>query len=235
MLVIFKSLTKAVIILVYTPSVLKEIKALLYKELLFEWRNQAAIMGIMLYVICSVFVVSLFFREGINSSLWIALFWLLMLFIGVNTIAKSFMGETRGQRLYLYQLASSTSVIIAKSIYNILVLLFLGGAAFLIFSFFLGLPQGEIGLLLGVVCLGNIGIAGSLTLISGITALAGAQTGLMAILSFPILLPQLLMSIRLSTAALNGVLMTNYFWGLIFMILLLQLLSTLLFPYLWRE
>jgi heme exporter protein B len=105
----------------------------------------------------------------------------------------------------------------------------------LIFSFFLGFPQGEIGLLLSVVCLGNIGIAGSLTLISGITAQAGAQTGLMAILSFPILLPQLLMSIRLSTAALNGVLMTNYFWGLILTILLLQLLSTLLFPYLWRE
>jgi heme exporter protein B len=220
---------------VRTISVFEEIKALLYKEILFEWRNQAAITGVMLYVFCSVFVVSLFFRGGINSSLWVALFWLLMLFIGVNTIAKSFMSETRGQMLYLYQLASSTSVIIAKSIYNILLLLFLGGATFLTFSFFLGLPQGETGLLLSVVCLGNIGIAGSLTLISGITAQAGAQTGLMAILSFPILLPQLLMSIRLSTAALNGVLMTNYFWGLIFTILLLQFLSTLLFPYLWRE
>ncbi|MCS6904457.1 MAG: ABC transporter permease [Bacteroidia bacterium] len=208
---------------------------MLYKELLVEWRSKAALGGILLYVFSSVFVVSFFFREGISPILWVVLFWLLMLFIGINTIAKSFINESRSQTLYLYQLASATAIIVAKSIYNIILLVVIGGAAFFVFSFFVGPPRGDLIFLLWLVCLGNSGIAISLTFISAITAIAGASVGLMAVLSFPVLLPQLLLSIRLCLAALDGILLNKYFTGLMLMNAIVFLLSTILFPYLWKE
>lgn len=214
---------------------LRELKALLYKEVLIEWRNPAALGGIFLYLLSSVFTVSLFFEKGMHSALWVVLFWVLMVFIGINAIAKSFISESPGQMLYLYQLASATAIIVAKSIYNIILLGFLGILTFAFFSFFLGFPKGDLGLLLGIICLGNAAISVSLTFISAITAMAGAPLGLMAILSLPTLLPQLLLSIRLSIAALNGVLLSKYLAGIILITLILFFLSAILFPYLWRE
>ena len=88
---------------------LRELNALLRKELLLEWRQAYSVQGLLVYAFTVVFIAAYALREGISPQVWVVVFWLLMLFIAVNAIAKSFMGESEGQQHYLYQLGPAGS------------------------------------------------------------------------------------------------------------------------------
>ncbi|MCX6292035.1 MAG: heme exporter protein CcmB [Bacteroidetes bacterium] len=217
---------------------LKEIKSLIVKEIMLEWKQKYAFNGLLLYVASTVFICYLSFKQIIDPPVWNALFWIILLFAAVNAVAKSFMQETRGRQLYMYTIASAQSVILSKIIYNLLLMLLISLINLLFYSLFIGnivqdMPMFMLGLLLG-----SAGFASVLTMISAIASRAGNNTTLMAILSFPILIPMLITIIRFSKNAIDGLAATvNYQ----FMVMLLGLnvlvvaLSFLLFPYLWRE
>src|SRR6188768_861568 len=125
-------------IFVAPQMILKEIKALVQKEILLEWKQKYAFNGLLLYVVSTIFVCFLSFKQIIDAPTWNALFWIIMLFAAVNAVAKSFMTESRGRLLYLYTLSSAQAVIIAKTIYNVLLLLVLSVINFIFYSIFLG-------------------------------------------------------------------------------------------------
>jgi heme exporter protein B len=216
----------------------KEITSLLQKEILLEWKQKYAFNGILLYVVATVFICYLSFRQVIDPPTWNALFWIILLFASVNAVAKSFLQETRGRQLYLYTIASPQAIILSKIIYNILLMLLISVINLFFYSLFLGnlvndFPMFVLGLLLG-----SAGFASVLTMVSAIASKAGSNSTLMAILSFPILIPLLITIIRFSKNAMDGLdASVNYQ----FMIMLLGLnvlviaLSFLLFAYLWRE
>jgi heme exporter protein B len=82
--------------------------------------------------------------------------------------------------------------------------------------------------------MGSLGLAVGMTLISGLAAQASNPATLMAVLSFPVLLPQTLLLIRIGRSATLDVLNTGDLGTLSLIILVLGALSVLLFPYLWR-
>jgi heme exporter protein B len=106
------------------------------------------------------------------------------------------------------------------------------------YSLFIGnmvqdMPMFIVGLLLG-----SAGFASVMTMISAIASKAGSNSTLMAILSFPILIPLLITIIRFSKNAMDGLDWSVNYKFLIILIALNVLtvaLSYLLFPYLWRE
>src|SRR6185503_19853328 len=87
-------------------EMLKEISALIGKELLIEWRQRYALGGMLLYVIVTVFICYLSFKNVIEVSTWNALFWIIILFASINLSAKSFLQESKGRLLYYYTLSS---------------------------------------------------------------------------------------------------------------------------------
>ena len=217
----------------------REVGWLLRKEWLVEWRQRAAFNGMLLYVVGTVWVVYLSFRSNaLARPLWNALFWIIVLFAALNAVARSFMQEGRGRQLYYYTLAHPRSVILAKIIYNTLLMLVLTALALLCYGLVLGLPVADVPLFAGAAALGAIGFAGTLTLVSAIAAQAGNSTTLMAVLSFPILLPMLLMLTRLAKNALDGLdraVSLDELLVLVAIDLIQITLSYLLFPYLWRS
>jgi heme exporter protein B len=218
--------------------VYKEIKYLVQKEVMLEWKQKYAFNGLLMYVVATVFICYLSFRQIVDPPTWNALFWIILLFAAVNAVAKSFMQETRGLQLYMYTIVSPQAVILSKIIYNLLLMLVISFINLFFYGLFIGnivqdMPMFMLGLLLG-----SAGFASVLTMISAIASKAGSNTTLMAILSFPILIPMLITIIRFSKNAMDGLsAAVNYQ----FMIMLLGLnimviaLSFLLFPYLWRE
>jgi heme exporter protein B len=97
--------------------------SLLKKELTLELRRKSVFSGLALYLFSTVFIYYLTFnlRQNLVSPLvWSALFWVTILFSSINTIAKSFIGEKRGQELYFYSLVSPESIVLSKLIYNFL-------------------------------------------------------------------------------------------------------------------
>ena len=79
----------------------KQVKQLIIKEMLLEWRSKYALNGVLLYVVSTVFVCYLSFIS-IEKLTWNALFWIIMLFASINAVSKSFLQESKGLHLYIY-------------------------------------------------------------------------------------------------------------------------------------
>src|SRR3972149_6902447 len=116
----------------------RELSALIQKELLIEWRQRYALGGIFLYVVATVFICYLSFKNVIEVNTWNALFWIIILFASINSIAKSFLQESRGRMLYYYTLTSPQAFVFSKIIYNSVLMLFLSLVCFGFYSLFMG-------------------------------------------------------------------------------------------------
>ena len=218
-------------------SLLNQVKALLQKELVLEWRSRYALNGILLYVVSTIFVCYLSFR-GLGPVTWNALFWIIMLFASINAITKSFVQESKGRQLYLYTLASPQAIILSKIIYNVLLMLILSVLALFFYSIVFKNPVGDPLYYLIAVVLGSISFASVFTLISGVAAKAHNSSALMAILSFPVIIPLILLLIKFSKNAMDGLdrsVSLDEIGVLSAINLIVITLSLLIFPYLWRE
>ncbi len=219
-------------------TIFREINFLIKKEIRQEWKQKYAFQGLLLYVVSTVFVCYLSFKQIIDPPTWNALFWIILLFAGVNAVAKSFMQESRGRLLYFYTLADARSVIMAKTVYSLLLMITLSIISLIFYSLFVGSPVVNYPMYFLAMVLGSAGFATVLSMVSAIAAKAGSNTTLMAVLSFPILIPLLMTTIRFSKNAMDGL---AWSVNVNFMIILVSLnalviaLSYLLFPYLWRQ
>lgn len=217
---------------------LKEISALIKKEILLEWRQRYALGGMFLYVITTVFVCYLSFKSIIAPNAWNALFWIIVLFASINASAKSFLQESRGRLLYYYTISSPQAFILSKIIYNVLLMLILSVTCFAFYSLFMGNIVENMPLFFLVVVLGSIGISSLLTMISAIASKANNNFTIMAILAFPIIMPILITIIKLSQNAIDGTDFSynlKYFSVLFLLDIIVAILSYLLFPYLWKD
>lgn len=220
---------------------MQEIKALIEKEIRLEWRQKYALNGMLLYIISTVFVCYMSFKlkvDSIEPITWNTLFWIILLFTAVNSITKSFTQEGAGRQLYYYTLASPQSIILSKIIYNTLLMIVLSLLGFLIYIIMMGNPVMNIPMYLVGIVLGAIGFSTTLTMVAGIASKAENTSTLMAILSFPIILPMLMMIIKLSKSAMDGLDWSTSYDEIAILLAIDAIvlsISYLLFPYLWRS
>jgi heme exporter protein B len=217
------------------------IVALLKKELTLELRKKSVIAGIGLYLFSLTFICYITFalrQNTINAATWSALFWLVILFSVVNSLAKSFIGEKKGLAIYYYSLAAPQAIILSKIIYNALLALLLSLTGLLLFALLIGNPIQDLKLFVVTLLLTSIGFSSSLSLISGIASKANNSNILMAVLSFPVLISILLMAIRITKNALDGIdIAASYdeLLNLLAINCIATALAYLLFPYIWRS
>ena len=216
----------------------KTIFILLKKDLLLELRQQHTFFGILLYIASTIFVLYLSLDEP-DALIWNSLFWVIQLFVCVNTVAKSFLQENKGRMLYFYSIASPVAFIISKLLYNIILMIFMSVISLLLFFIFLNNPVGNSLRFTGIVIIGGASLSIVFTLMSAIAAKAQQNSALIAILGFPVILPQLLLLMRLSKSAFLEVFKTGAVLQLCGLIILLDVLiivlAIVLFPYLWKE
>jgi heme exporter protein B len=226
-------------------QVLKQTRFLLKKEILLEWRSKYAFNGVLLYVVATVYVCYIAFNltTGFNRSssypvVWNVLFWIIMLFASVNAIAKSFIQEGRGRLLYYYTIASPQAIIMAKIIYNALLMTLLTILALIVYLLFFTNTIGDPLFYFLSVILGSISFSTVFTMISAIAAKAGNSGTLMAVLSFPVIIPVILLLVKISKAAMDG-LERSLSYGNIGILCAINVIvictSLLLFPFLWRD
>ncbi len=218
-----------------------EIWTLVKKEILIEWRMKYAISGMILYLVSSVFLGYITFNLGkvpINVPTWNVLFWIIMLFVATNSIAKSFIQESKERQLYYYTIANPQSIIISKILFNFLLMVFLVMIGFTVYIILLGNPVNDLGLFTANLLLGALGFSASFTMISSIASKASNSGTLMAILGFPIIIPMLLLIIKISRTAIEGLNRTTVYdemTTLLAIIIISITTSIILFPYLWRS
>lgn len=220
---------------------MREVNALIAKEIRLEWRQRHALNGMLLYLVSTIFVCYLSFRLKVNKLepiTWNTLFWIIQLFTAVSAIAKSFTQERAGRLLYYYTLASPLGVILSKMIYNTALMLGLSLVGFGVYAFVMGNPVGDMGMYLVSIVLGAMGFSGTLTMVSGIASKAENSPTLMSVLSFPIILPMLLMLLKLSKNALDGLDWNSSSDEILTLLALngiVWILSLILFPFIWKS
>jgi heme exporter protein B len=125
----------------------------------------------------------------------------------------------------------------ARIIYNTALMLVLGLLGYALYALVLGNPVEDPWYFLLTVVLAAIGFSATFTMISAIASKAGNNQTLMAILGFPVILPVLLIVIKLSKNAMDGLARSasnDELLTLLAINVLVGALSFLLFPYLWR-
>jgi heme exporter protein B len=191
-----------------------------------------------LYVTSTVFVIHLSFTGiKIEPNVWNTLFWIVSLFASINAVMKSFVQENSARQLFYYQLINPIAVILSKIFYNIGLLFILNVLTLIMLRVMVGNPIHDTPQYFLAILLGSIGFSITFTFVSAIAAKANNSATMMAILSFPVVLPILITLIRLSKSAIR---MTDTSWGQDVLMLgsidmILIAMSFLLFPFLWKD
>ena len=220
---------------------LTEVSGLLKKEIKIELRQKYSLNGIILYLAGTIFICYLSFNP-LNAQLqpvtWNALFWIILLFSAVSAVAKSFLHDSSGLMTYYYTIASGQSIITAKIIYYSSLLICLGLLGFVLYGLVLGNPVQNPWLFVLSIVLGSVGMATILSLVSSIAAKAQNNQSLHAVLGLPLLVPVLLMSIKVSKNAVDGLAWSHSYNELAVILCIDAIvcaLAIILFPYLWRS
>jgi len=177
-----------------------------------------------------------------SPNTWLALIWMNLVFSSIQIAGRTFSPDD-DKYFYIDQLVDSTELLIGKSIITSLSTLFISLLSFGLFYLWIGLPNSEENLitltpLIVSIGLGSIAMSFTLCFTSAISSKANGNSGLMSILSIPLLLPTLLVSLRASKLALIGESIKEIYplWlGEIALCALSLALGAILFPYLWRS
>ena len=191
----------------------REAGAVLVRELRGEWRTRVALSGTVLFAVASLTLIGLSFHvQGgagvIDAPVVAALLWMLTLFTAATGLGRVWVQEEeRGTALALRLSARATVVWSGKFGAN---LLLLWGLTALAAPILLGLgdsanaARANHALLFCVLTVGDIGVAAVFTTTGALVAQASAKGGLLAALSFPLLMPLLLAGVHGTLAALGA-------------------------------
>jgi len=215
---------------------INQIWTLFKKDLLLEIRQQYSFYGVILYVGATIFVLFLA-MDAPESRVWNGLFWIIQLFICINAVAKSFLQESHGRMLYYQSITSPQNFVLSKLLFNSLLMLVMSGLSLLLFILFLGNPVEKLLTFIGLVFLGGWGLSLVFTFLAAIAAKAQQNAAIMAILGFPLIIPQLIMLMKISNSVFSqaGAAVGTTVMLLIVMNLLIIVLSIILFPFLWKD
>ncbi|WP_245825680.1 heme exporter protein CcmB [Sediminibacterium ginsengisoli] len=215
------------------PTILTLVK----KDLLLEIRQQYTIYGILLYIASTTFVVYLIMGEP-EDHVWNALFWIIQLFVCVNAVAKSFLQENRGRMLYFYSIAGPRDFVLSKLLFNMVLMMVMSLLGLAVFTVLLGNPLNNALQFVGIAFLGGISLGMVFTFLAAIAAKAQQQNALMAILGFPIIIPQLMLLMKLSQTAFSAVVQDSLLQIVLLLTgldLMVAVLAVILFPFLWKD
>jgi heme exporter protein B len=214
-----------------------QILTLVKKDLMQEWRQKYAFYGLLLYVASTVFVMYMLLHRPADK-VWNALFWVTLLFISINAVARSFLQETPGRMLFYYPLCSPEVFMIGKMLYHVLLMAVMSLLCWVLYLWFLGNPLIRLGYFLGLCVMGGGSLGLAFTLLAAIASRAGQNAALMAILGFPVMIPLLILLTRISEVAFQEVYqpgLTSMWWMLGSLDVFIIALSLILFPYLWKN
>lgn len=216
---------------------LKSIITLLKKDVLLEFRQQHTFFGILLYLASTTFVIYLTMGQP-DDKIWNGLFWITLLFICINSVARSFIQEGKGRMIYFYTLASPIHFIFSKLIYNSLLMCLMSGLSWLLFMLLLGNPLEHGFLFFGISCVGGISLSLVFSFLAAIASKAQQPSAIMAILGFPLIIPQLILLMKIAQIAFSDIVqngLPQLIGLLIGFDILIIALAYILFPFLWKE
>jgi len=220
---------------------LKSIIGVLNKEIKSEFRTKYSTNTVLLFILICVSLI-VFATSGISikEPLLAAFIWIIIFFTAMTSLAKVFIyEEERGTLIFLKLLTKSTNIFFGKLIFNSIISII---TSLLITIFFVIMVNDFLmrtpTIFFSTLIFGSLAIASSTTILSAIIVKASSKSSLLPILSFPILLPIILISIDNTRLALEGWEFSDSLSNLLLLISytgIVVITSYLLFDFIWEE
>lgn len=202
-----------------------------------EYKRPAAFAGTLLFAVSVVFLVYKGFVST-NVEVLSVLYWIIILFVGINGTVRSFAEETSRKSMFYYSMWNPYMVLLAKVIYNFLVMVFFAAIILVLFFIFFEFRIMYPGTFVANVVLSCFGISICFSFVSAVAS-QGSQTSiLMSILAIPAVIPIFLSSLKITANALGFVSDSDLDSDFIILggiDLLLFGITLLLFPSLWKS
>lgn len=182
--------------------------AALAKESLLQWRSRSGFVAVLVFGAVTLLLFS--FGIGPNSEvlrLYSSSFlWLALMLASTLSLAESFRHETENRALegLLLLPASSRAIFYGKAIANWLHLVVLGVLLIPLMVVLYDAPASRAPGLLAVILLGTAGLSAPGTLYAAMTADARGKQVLLPLLLFPLVVPVLISSVKVSSLILLG-------------------------------
>ena len=219
---------------------INKILSILYKDFKIEIKQSHLFFSVGLYVISSIYIIYISYQPTgiLSSEHWISIFWVIILFSSISAVSKSFFQESGNRNYYYYYVLSPDELIISKLIYNFLFIVFVTFLTFILFTFLLGNFIQSYSFFISLLLIGSLSISNCLTLISAIGHQVKNNSMLISILSFPVIIPILILLIKLSkisSSEFSWNLIQDDIYLLILLNIILVALTKILFSFLWRN
>ncbi len=216
----------------------KPIFLFLKKEVNEEFKRPTNLFGVLLYLVCATFIISLVTKGNVNATIWSAFFWILMMFVSFSVFNKNLNSDEQRKWNYYYLLVHPIQFILARIFYHSLFLWVLGFVNFVLLSLWIKNPLVSYEVFAIIILLGGLGFSSSLTLISSIAVQSNHPTMIMSVLGFPLVIPLIWTLIKVTLLSIQGLDFSDvsqyiFFLGSINIICIL--LSIILFPIVWKE
>ena len=206
-----------------------------------ELRTRYAINALAMFILVAISVILFSIgQEKISEYLTGGLLWVVIFFSAMSGLARAFVSEEeRGTTITLHLIAAPSTVFSGKLIFNLILVFMMNAAISILFSLlFDAFVIKNLMLFILAFIFGNIGIAISSTIISAIIAKANTKGTLYPVLSFPILLPLILILMDLTKLAMDGESVSSSFTNIAALVcydVIMGTASYLLFDFIWKE
>ncbi|RPI65906.1 MAG: ABC transporter permease [Ignavibacteriales bacterium] len=211
------------------------------KDFSSEIRTRYAVNSLIMFIIVAISVILFSVgNESISPVLTGGLFWVVVFFSAMSGLSRAFVSEEeRGTTLTLQLIASPSTVFSGKFIFNLVLTFAMNTVIALLYSaLFDEFILKNFVLFLITFIISNIGLAASSTIIAAIISKAGAKGTLYPVLSFPILLPLILTSVKLTEFALDGTSIDDSIFELAIIVsydVIMLSASYMLFDFIWKD
>ncbi|MFH0736187.1 MAG: heme exporter protein CcmB [bacterium] len=206
-----------------------------------ELRTRYAINALAMFILVTISVILFSVgQEKIDQYLTGGLLWVVIFFSAMSGLSRAFVSEEeRGTTLTLQLVAAPSTIFSGKLLFNAVLVFLMNIVITILFSlFFESFVINNILLFILAFIIGNIGIAISSTIIAAIISKAGAKGTLYPVLSFPILLPLILVLLQLTKFAIDGKSISASFVELAVLVcydVIMLTASYLLFDFIWKD
>jgi len=220
---------------------LKKVLYIFYKDFSSELRTRYAINALIMFVIVAISVILFSIgSEKAPENIFAGMLWVVIFFSAMSGLSRTFVSEEeRGTTLILSLIAHPTSILLGKLLFNLVLIFFINTIiTILYYTLFNDFVIRNFEMFFYAFVLGNIGIAASSTIIAAIISKANAKGTLYPVLSFPVLLPLILMLIELTKFSVEGVQISEAsaeFLVLISYDVIMITASIMVFDIIWRD
>ncbi len=203
-----------------------------------DFKSRHVLWSVVLFALACIYSLYLVNPDLQDTQMFISFGVLSALFSGFHTMQKDQQRLSKGQLIYWYTLVAPRTFILAKMTYNAFFVVLLNLIQCILIIFYFGTqwfhPSSYAELILAILA-GSSAMGIGLTMASSIAQRTQQPTTILAILGFALLLPTLFAFVTILSGVLIG--HTHYLaWPLIIIMNVIPfLLSSILFPYLWRD